>query len=148
MKSDRQYDRRIRIRDHNRQTMPVADSEELRTSSRRSHRRGLGGLSQMLLVAVALGRTTVGIATAFPSASSNRRHPLAIAVKNGQRKRPWQESRDEIETSLWQGFDRKRTRSKASSTRLNLFFNTRQGQDAKFSRSKVKKKVRTAQIKD
>ena len=125
MKSDRQYDRRIRIRDHNRQTMPVADSEELRTSSRRSHRRGLGGLSQILLVAVALGRTTVGIATAFPSVSSNRRHPLAIAVKNGQRKRPWQESRDEIETSLWQGFDRKRTRSKASSTRLNLFFNTR-----------------------
>ncbi len=114
MKSKRPHERRIRIRDESLHE----DFSEI-GSTRCGHRkRGLGSLSTILLVAVALGRTSV--ATAFPNKS---RHPLAVAVRTGQRKRPWQESREELEASLWQGFDRQRTTS--STTRLNLFFNTR-----------------------
>lgn len=100
-------------------------------------------LSRVLLTvtAVAVGGMNAGVgigfAEAFPrmSTTSNRRLPLAVAVRNGQRKRPWQGTKDEIETILWQGFDRGQSRTPStisststSATRLHLFFNKR-GED-------------------
>ncbi len=98
-----------------------------RDSLGEGHRRRLKSLKHVLLLAVALGGTTNSAAEAFPKMHApNMRHPLAIAVRNGQRKRPLQGTRKEIESSLWHGFDRKRRSSRNSSaTRLNLFFNTR-----------------------
>ena len=130
MKWDIHQGRRIRIRDRERHQMPT--DSEIRTDNsvdRSGHRWGLGMLTRVLLVVAALGGTNIGVVGAFPKMNtSNRRQSLTITVRNGQRKRPWQGAQKKIEASLWQGFDRKRTRTQNTSlTRLNLFFNTRDG---------------------
>lgn len=130
MKSKLEQGGRSRIRERGRRRVFSNSDLKINAGGGRSapldgHRRRLGSLSHLLLVAVALGGTSIG--EAFPKMNlPNTRRPLAIAVRNGQRKRPLQETRDEIESSLWQGFDRKRTTYRNSSaTSLNLFFNTR-----------------------
>jgi GNAT superfamily N-acetyltransferase len=110
--------------------------------------RGLESLSRIILAAVALRGTSIGVAKAFSRmTTSNRRLPLAVAVRNGQRKRPWHGTQEEIETSLWHGFDRIRTRTPATSaTRLQLFFNKRDEEGNLTKKGKTRWGKPTAEI--
>lgn len=129
MKSKNKRDRRNRIGGHGSFRLTAASDPRL-NADRGSPRRdrlcmNLGILSQILLGLMAVGGTSTGIVEAFPETTfSNRRLPFAIAVRNGQRKQPWQGTRDEIENSLWPGFDRRKTKG-SSATWLHLFFNKR-----------------------
>jgi hypothetical protein len=114
--------------------------------------RGLESLSRILLASVALRGTSIGVARAFSRmTTTSRRLPLAIAVRNGQRKRPWHGTQEETtETnSLWQGFDRIRMKNpttSASATRLHLFFNKRDEDGNLTKKEKTKRGKPTDEI--
>lgn len=123
---------------------------DLHRSSRRANHSVSLSLALMTVTAVAVGGMNVGVGVsvveAFPRmpTTSNGRLPLAVVVRNGQRKRPWHGTQDDIETSLWEGFDRGQSRTPStisskststSATRLHLFFNKR-GEDGNLTKQR------------
>ena len=82
-------------------------------------------ISWFLVVAIALGSSNPGVVGAFSSSATSNGRPLAIAVYNRRRNRPWQRKRQEIENSFGHDFSHEKPRDTASTTSLSLFFNKR-----------------------